>query len=1398
MEVLFHHFRVIYLLILSIIIFFIPGESVSFIGVTSTPYGAGQVARFAFLVRSGSSTALRAVKLGVNPPSETVSTLDYIYDSSTFNFVSTSSNAVGAFLGRATAGDREETTIIIHASNRAFEPSGGKVTVMANIGDNITLSVVNLDGVNESTIEWQRFSDFSTVQMGGVDYTIVGVRPGDADYYGTFQTGQRASLRYSLIKLIVRACPAGLYSAPLCNLVCPNCYNGGVCSDVTGECICAPGFDGPNCRTECGESQFGWDCSQSCGVGNTLSLCSGSHVCLPDPYGCNCLAGFTGNQCDQPCPAGTYGAGCSETCHCLSSCDRFTGQCSDGQCQEGWSGSNCQVPPTCPDGYYGVNCTDLCHCLDNGPCDRITAICYSTGGLCMPGYASNQVQLADCQSYEGCFDDCSKTCHCQGGSQSCDNMTGVCAGRCQSEWIGPSCQTGVVHSSYKKVNRGQPLDVMCVFHSPKNISSLTMSARLGTAIGPVVDSADIETVGQFYNVTFTITNGETLVYCEVSADGESASSGVNLDYFVLPTLMMAPSVVSYTTENATIDWLGWKAENKSLDGGDGPIIGYNVYYDVGSTMNMAGFVTSDEGNMMGSYVYTVMGLSPGNTYKFSVAAVRKGEGGEGPRGPESQPVTLPLPASTTSMPTTVESKTTTAEVTLASPANDQLLLYIIVPVIIVVCIIIIVLVMVVVGIQRRKRRKMFHDRRERIVLETQAMNEYDDEHKAENHNEAYEEKTYLTANHEKDNEKLQGKSPQRPVSPPPDVPDGGPTEGPPTAKRPPSHKPKPIVVADFANYVQRNRRSRAFEEEWSLLPPDISQPCKIASLPANKVKNRYRNILAYDHSRVVLDKVKGDPNSDYINACYISSFDKEKMYIATQGPNKASLSDFWRMVWMENVHNIVMVTNLFEDGKAKCLQYWPSEGETAAYGNIQVTCHHVDLCHRYVIRILAATNGSESRTLKQYHYQGWPDKGVPKFAGPVLKMIKDFNESQVEAGDVPLLVHCSAGAGRTGVIIAVDSILQEVQKHDQIDIFSFINSMRNNRPQMVQTPEQYAFVHEAVLEGLLCGDTLMLEEDITEQVEQIQWPNPHTDKSPLQQEYEILDIVSSNVNLSSFGSSPENVAKNRYAHVLPEDRCRPYLMTPVDQAGSNNYINASFMSGYSKKNGFIATQMPLNNTVVDFWRLIHDYHISTIVMLNQLTDKSCSIYWPVNTRSVTFGPFTVGHKGSENMNRVKVRTLELQFKEEVHEIRQFEVQTWPSWVKSDGSQVEVDQCMDSVLQLMEYLHRCESQRKGDGPPILVHCMSGTEETGVFCTVMNCLEQLTNEGAVDVFQNLRLLRLSRPNFVPDMDHYLLCYRLLARHQTLYGPAEEKDYDNRIAPEGLYDNVDHRIQSLASEC
>ncbi|XP_071483947.1 uncharacterized protein [Diadema antillarum] len=1387
------------------------GESFAIFGVTATPYGGGEVgARYAFLVNSGGGNSVaREVKLGIDPQTDSIQNPPgSTYNTSTLNWqLPASIMSVGAFRGFTTInGQLESATIFILPANGDFMPTGGRVTVRANVGETITLSVVNAAAIDANLVEWERFSTttFTSVQSGGLSYTLPGVITTDAGIYGTFEQGKRAELKYSLIKLIVRGCPAGYWGPPDCQNVCDNCYNGGVCSDTTGECLCAPGFDGENCLTGCGESKYGWDCRFTCEPGQALSQCAGSHVCLPDPFGCSCLAGFTGPTCELTCPLTTFGAGCDQMCHCneTASCDRFTGECSDGECAEGWSGTNCQVPDICPEGFFGVNCSEKCNCLNNAACDKVTAVCYGSDGLCAAGYASNTVKLADCQTYEGCFEECSRTCHCTGGNDVCDADTGVCSdGRCLSEWTGPSCQTGIVDISHVKVNVGQPSELQCIYSSPHNASSLVFSARLGTAMGTSVNPTSVEAMAmlELFNVTFQIPSGQSPAYCAVTSNGQTVSSGEILTYYALPTLSTPPSVDMYDMYNATISWMGWKADSNSSDGGEGPIVGYTIYYEMtdGATM-MSGVLSHDPGSGV-QYQYTVMGLTPGQTYVFYVSASRVGSGGEGPKGPASQAITLPgisTASLSTSSPTTRQPAT--PDTTPSAATSNNIILYIVIPVVIVVCVIVVIVVLVMIGIQRRRRRKLFQDRRERIVLETQGMAEYSDEIH-DNHNGGYEEKSQLTPAHDDIDGEPNGnprysKAPIRPTSAPP---------GPPTAERPPSHTPKAIPVAEFSAYVQKNRRSNVFEDEWSLLPPDISKPCKVASLPNNKPKNRYRNILAYDHSRVVLNELEGVPNSDYVNACYIQNIDKTQVYIATQGPNKASLLDFWRMVWKENVHNIIMVTNLVEDGKGKCIQYWPEEGQTQAYGGISVTCHREEMSHQYVIRVLIATNGEESRTVKQFHYRSWPDKGVPRFAAPILRMIADVNGNQDNSGNQPLLVHCSAGAGRTGVVIAVDSIIHEARKSRVVDIFSFVKSMRDSRPQMVQTPEQYAFVHEAVLEALLCQDTYIPAREIPSRVEQLQWPHPDTEKTAVQEEFEVLGIVSADTSNADklAGNSPENKGKNRFQDIIPQDRCRPYLMTP-GESNSTNYVNASYIPGYSKKNGFITTQMPLANTVLDFWRLVYDYHINTIVMLNQLSDETCSIYWPVNTRAVTFGPFTVTHKGSENMNQVKVRTLELGFKEEERQIRQFEVQNWPHGGPDPDA-------MNALLQLMNYLHSCELQRDmegvtgptGNSPPILVHCMSGVHESGVFCTTMNCLEQLQNESAIDVFQNLRVLRLARPNLVPNLKDYLLCYQLLSHQYTLLEPAsdEDQDYENRPpVSESLYQNVDFsRMDSMEGQ-
>ncbi|KAG5894052.1 hypothetical protein JTB14_037894 [Gonioctena quinquepunctata] len=257
--------------------------------------------------------------------------------------------------------------------------------------------------------------------------------------------------------------------------------------------------------------------------------------------------------------------------------------------------------------------------------------------------------------------------------------------------------------------------------------------------------------------------------------------------------------------------------------------------------------------------------------------------------------------------------------------------------------------------------------------------------------------------------------------------------------------------------------------------------------PENRNKNRYKNILPFDDTRVKLKDV--DPKvlgSDYINANYIKwkadetigvelgSDPSGKVYIATQGCLPSTIADFWQMVWQENCRVIVMTTKETERGKNKCARYWPDVNSTKEYGKIKIKNLMESHTPHYTLSEFSVTMEGTNceRKVYHYHFQAWPDHGVPSDPGCVLNFLHEVNKRQeaiqLETPHEPpgaILVHCSAGIGRTGTFIVIDMILDQLKKHGldcEIDIQRTIQMVRSQRSGMVQTEAQYKFVYLAV------------------------------------------------------------------------------------------------------------------------------------------------------------------------------------------------------------------------------------------------------------------------------------------------------------------------------------------------
>ncbi|KAK5601509.1 Tyrosine-protein phosphatase non-receptor type 4 [Crenichthys baileyi] len=255
--------------------------------------------------------------------------------------------------------------------------------------------------------------------------------------------------------------------------------------------------------------------------------------------------------------------------------------------------------------------------------------------------------------------------------------------------------------------------------------------------------------------------------------------------------------------------------------------------------------------------------------------------------------------------------------------------------------------------------------------------------------------------------------------------------------------------------------------------PGMTMLC--AKLPQNVSKNRYRDISPYDATRVVLKST-----DDYINANYINmeipASSLINRYIACQGPLPNTCPDFWRMTWEQGSSMVVMLTTQVERGRVKCHQYWPNPDSIATYGDFKVMCHNEEGNSAFLVRemILTHTQSAQQRELTQLQYLAWPDHGVPDDSTDFLDFVA-LVRSKRAGQDQPMVVHCSAGIGRTGVLITMETALCLMECGQPVYPLDIVRTMRDQRAMMIQTPSQYRFVCEAILkvyeEGLFKPQT---------------------------------------------------------------------------------------------------------------------------------------------------------------------------------------------------------------------------------------------------------------------------------------------------------------------------------------
>ncbi|XP_044016557.1 tyrosine-protein phosphatase Lar isoform X5 [Aphidius gifuensis] len=562
----------------------------------------------------------------------------------------------------------------------------------------------------------------------------------------------------------------------------------------------------------------------------------------------------------------------------------------------------------------------------------------------------------------------------------------------------------------------------------------------------------------------------------------------------------------------------------------------------------------------------------------------------------------------------------------------------------------------------------------------------------------------------------------------------------------------PIPISELGNHIERlkSNDNLKFSQEYESIEPGQQFTWDHSNMEINTSKNRYANVIAYDHSRVILQTIDGISGSDYINANYCDGYRKQNAYVATQGPLQETFADFWRMCWELRTSTIVMMTKLEERTRIKCDQYWPTRG-SETYGQMTITISDVQELATYSIRTFqVCRNGySERREIKQLQFTAWPDHGVPEHPAPFLQFLRRVKTLNLNDSG-PLVVHCSAGVGRTGCFIVIDSMLERIKHEKMIDIYGHVTCLRAQRNYMVQTEDQYIFIHDALLEAVVSGNTEIPARNLHSHIQKLMQAELDN-LTGMELEFKKLSNIKNDSTRFISANLPCNKHKNRLVHILPYE-CTRACLQPQRNIEGSDYINASLIDGYRYRTAYIATQGPLNDTTDDFWRMLWEHNSTIVVMLTKLKEmgrEKCHQYWP-SDRSIRYQCFVVDPIAEYNMPQYILREFKVTDARDgaSRTVRQFQFIDWP--------EQGVPKSGDGFIDFIGQVHKTKEQFGQDGP-ITVHCSAGVGRTGVFITLSIVLERMQYEGVVDIFQTVRILRTQRPAMVQTEDQYQFCYR-----------------------------------------
>ncbi|GFO09620.1 receptor-type tyrosine-protein phosphatase kappa [Plakobranchus ocellatus] len=551
-----------------------------------------------------------------------------------------------------------------------------------------------------------------------------------------------------------------------------------------------------------------------------------------------------------------------------------------------------------------------------------------------------------------------------------------------------------------------------------------------------------------------------------------------------------------------------------------------------------------------------------------------------------------------------------------------------------------------------------------------------------------------------------------------------------------------------------SKHQLSFKDEFRILEKYRKIMLKTLSFEGAKEhwnKNRFPNILPPDHSRVNVERVS-EEETDYFNAVFMKDMGLNTEYIAAQTPFcPSSVNDFWRMVLQNRVETIVLLCNCIENGVVKCHQYWADSGVFVG-GAVLVETQETKDYADFVLRTLKLSSAcSEDLIVHHFHFLSWPATCVPDDTFPLLELryhVRRHHGSKT----TPLLVQCATGVARSSVFIAVDALIEEYGKNGYANVYRFVKKMRRAQPYSVKTFQYYLLIYEALFEEFQAGDTI-LKGNFRDRYQQLCQKNPLSDSSYLVDQYKMLEGFTPPLSLEACATAlkPKNRKKNVTLDIVPSDWHRPILNIGTGDKPPSGYINAVFVDGLIRKSEFIVTQAPLVTSEFDFWRMIYDYQVQTIVMLGQCKGSNRRPYFP-KTGARQFQYITVEHVTTAQLGVVKVRNLKMGVFTvrgvEKMALRHFHVKHWAD----DDSSLKIYklESMPSskadLLTLIDMVMDWQMLANRRTSPIVVVDTDGACISGLFCACALICERMRLNGEVDLYHTVKHMKRRRPQFI----------------------------------------------------